>query len=258
MVVSGQATAVAAEKAIAATAKELEKYCGKSRLSFASKAVGGNDELERDLALVTELYHFAEIMDETAFLAILDREIGARGVERVWSNILVPLLTKVGLNWEEFGNGIAIEHFVSEAISISLRRATKDVLDPINERPIFIACVEGDYHTLPLKALIAALSAKNIRAVSLGGQLPSENLAEAISKVAPPVIFLWAQMKQSKKQMQKVLGSLPNFRTKPLVVIGGPGWVDYEAAGFKFDKNLRHSGSIAQTVTYISEVFLGG
>jgi MerR family transcriptional regulator, light-induced transcriptional regulator len=256
LIMKGTPAQTAAQQAIDAKAKELEKYCGIARgiTNLVNEATNGADEV-RDQSLIKELFHYAEVMDQDKFLLLLEKEIAARGVPNVWINILVPMLRLVGETWQESGKGIETEHFTSECISIALRKAVQEIKNPLNDRPVLLACVENEAHTLPLKALVAALSEVDIKAVSLGAHTPIQTICDAMVRTAPPVLFLWAKIEQKPTLLAHMVESLPDLKIKPRVVLGGPGWGLFSVN--TGSANIRRSSSIRETVELISEVFVG-
>src|SRR3712207_8376925 len=60
----------------------------------------------------------------------------------------------------------------SEAITGVLRGGPASLRRPRNVRPVVLSCAEGDYHTLPLHALAAALAEEGVGVRLLGVGMP--------------------------------------------------------------------------------------
>jgi len=111
---------------------------------------------------------------------------------------------------------------VSEIIKRLLHANHENVTNPINARPVLLACIGEEMHSLPLHALAAALSERNIQTQFLGARTPIEAISAIVKRSAPPAIFLWAQL--NKNGDLDILAELPNVRPAPRIVIGGRGW----------------------------------
>jgi MerR family transcriptional regulator, light-induced transcriptional regulator len=135
----------------------------------------------------------------------------------------MPVLQSIGERWRVTGDGIDVEHAFSEAATAVLRGVSGSLRRPRNVRPIVLACAEGDYHTLPLHALAAALAEQQVGVRLLGVGMPASALVAAVRRTGPAVVFLYARMAVLDVQ---VLDLLPRQRPAPRVVVGGPGWGD--------------------------------
>ena len=198
--------------------------------------------------VVEYLYNCAKSMDAKNFSEVLSREFDSSSIEEVYESVIVPLLQMVGELWATSGNGIAIEHLISNLVIAALNESTLLPAKPINDRPILLSCVEDEPHSIPLQALTAALSQKNIAFISLGAKTPQSALCEVITKFAPPVIFLWSQRTQTAQL--DVGNNLPEVRPIPKLILGGPGWNELEVEGAVFVSTLSEAcNEIASTFT---------
>lgn len=92
----------------------------------------------------------------------------------------------------------------------------------MNARPVLLACIGEEMHSLALYALGAVLSERKIAVQFLGARTPIEAVSAVVKSSAPPAIFLWAQLDKNGKP--EVLGEIPSIRPAPRIVLGGPGW----------------------------------
>ncbi len=84
--------------------------------------------------------------------------VHAFGVREAWDTMAMPVLQSIGERWRVTGDGVDVEHAFSEAIVAVLHAVTAGLRRPRNIAPSCSSCAEGDYHTLPLHALAAALA----------------------------------------------------------------------------------------------------
>src|ERR1700712_1959924 len=147
------------------------------------------------------------------------------GVARTWDGLLRPVLVAVGERWARTGEGVEVEHLLSQAAMDVLRRmADKPVprVAPDASRPVLLASVDGDAHVLPLYVLAALLAEVDIRVRLLGASTPLLALRAATRRLRPHAIFLWAQL-TSPMNSDFAVG-VEDVRAGASVVLGGPGW----------------------------------
>ncbi len=160
LVISGVSPAEAAERA----------------LSFEGSMSDGTRAVEREIKvreeLVETLYRAAHAYDRSFVEELLRTEISSSGITSTWNEVIVPLLIMLGDEWADQGTGIETEHMVSEIIKRLLHANHENVINPINARPVLLACIGEEMHSLPLHALAAALSERNIQTQFLGARTP--------------------------------------------------------------------------------------
>ena len=172
--------------------------------------------------VVDAIVSAAQSLDHNFVEALLRQEISQFGVIDSWHEVMVPVLIIVGDIWAQTGEGIEVEHLLSESITNVLRDFSREIKSPINPRPVLLASVGEELHTLPLHALTAALAELNIECQVMGARTPLAALSSVVTRSAPPAVFLWAQL--AKNGDPKFFKEIPNVRPAPRVVLGGPGW----------------------------------
>ena len=172
--------------------------------------------------LVDALHKAAKVLDKKFIELALRKDLAEFGVEQSWSEVIVPLLFLIGNEWEASGQGVEIEHLLTEVLKRVLREQVEDIKKPVNARPVLLASVGEELHSLALHALAAALAERKIETYFLGTRTPLEALCGMVSRSAPPAIFLWAQLPQNADP--KFFKNIPAIRPMPRIVLGGPGW----------------------------------
>lgn len=208
LIISGVATADAAEQA--------KRFKGVADI----RTLVHEFEVREDV--VNALYKALKAMDHHFIETTLNNEIEVYGIERAWSDVIVPTLFLIGQEWETLKKGIETEHLFSEILKRNFNSRIVQLQKPLNARPVLLAAVGEELHSLPLYVLAAALCERNIESSVLGPRTPLEALSVMITRTAPPVIFLWAQLPQNAEA--KYWREIPSIRPAPRVVVGGPGW----------------------------------
>jgi MerR family transcriptional regulator, light-induced transcriptional regulator len=162
-------------------------------------------------------------LDSAEVHRIFREAVRAYGARDAWDRLAMPVLQSIGDRWRVTGDGVDVEHAFSEALVAVLHSASAALHRPRNSRPVVLACAEGDYHTLPLHALAAALAEEQVGVRVLGVGMPSSALVAAVRRSGPAAVFLYARLAVSDVE---VLDLLPRQRPAPRLIVGGPGWGD--------------------------------
>jgi hypothetical protein len=214
LIIAGMSAAQAAEKA--ATVRSAIKV---------EKIVDGFSDRHNVIAV---LHSAVLALDKNFIENTIRKDIDKKGVIHAWQEVIVPVLVLIGKTWEETGEGIEIEHFFSEILKTILSERTTLLKKPINPRPVLVASVGDEMHSLAIYALTAALAERNIECHFLGARTPFAALEVMVEKFAPPAIFLWAQLVENADPTY--FRELPTIRPAPRVLLGGPGWSESDCA----------------------------
>ena len=186
--------------------------------------------------LIRGLTRAATMLDQESCRKIIGQLIDSKGVVWVWDNVLVETLQALGQKWEQTGQGIEVEHLIVEVIESEFRLIATSINEPVNTKPILLACTAHELHTLPIYAIAAALAQHNISCRILGPRLPAESLAAAVSKIGPSAVLVWSQTKGTAEP--ELWNQIGLQRPLPKYVAAGPGWVGTELTGVSNPKNM--------------------
>ncbi len=162
-------------------------------------------------------------LDPDAVRAVVGAAIATHGVIYTWDELARPVLTAIARRWENSGTGVEREHLLSECLVREFDRAAEAARDraaPLNTRAVLLACVPNEGHSLPLSALAAALAERRVGAHLLGASLPKVALDDAVRRLAPVAVMLWAQ----SRPRQSLFDRPPEGRLRRHLFVGGPGW----------------------------------
>jgi len=177
--------------------------------------------------LIEVLWRATQSFDDLYIETVIRKELNGSGVVTTWEQVLIPLLALAGDDLEQSEKNrntlIAAEHFIVDIVRRMFIEQQLKLKEAINDRPVLLASVSRERHTLPLSLAAAALAEKKIRCQSLGAEAPVEVIAEVFRKVAPPAIFVWAQIPENVDD--NFIEKLPVLRPAPRIVLAGPGWL---------------------------------
>jgi DNA-binding transcriptional MerR regulator len=172
--------------------------------------------------VVRGLGRAAMALDAPAVTAMVRDEVARSGVLHTWDHVLRPVLVAVGARWAATGEGVEVEHLVSDCTAVVLRELAAGAPEFPGRRPVLLSCAPDEQHALPLHALAAGLAEKGIGVRTLGPALPSAALLAAVRRTGPAALFVWSQLPGTADAA--VLEDLPVTRPPTTVVVGGPGW----------------------------------
>lgn len=163
----------------------------------------------------------AMALDSATCEDLIVRSLREVGVLQTWEQVVMPVLVGVGERWARTGEGIEVEHLLTESV-LAAHRPLARASAPVNPRPVLLASVEEDMHGLVLHVLAAALAERRVQVRLLGTRVPQHALASAVTRVGPVAVFLWSSLAASHPSDQ--LADLPTQRPNPRLFVGGPGW----------------------------------
>ncbi|MFE0651418.1 MerR family transcriptional regulator [Streptomyces sp. NPDC059534] len=171
-------------------------------------------------------------LDSPTVDALLREVVAEHGLVTAWEEVMAPTLHAVGRKWESSGDRyVEVEHLLSWHVSTALRQAAPSGPPGRTDSlpPVLLACVPGEQHTLPLEALTAGLAELGLPTRMFGAAVPAEALDAAVRRMGPAAVVLWSQARSTAHHALAGHVAASSFgvkgaRTRPLVVLAGPGW----------------------------------
>jgi hypothetical protein len=165
--------------------------------------------------------------------------------EQTWENLCRPVLQAAGLRWMRTGEGVDVEHVLSEALIAAVRSYIAFLPNPVNGRPVLLGCAPNELHSVPLHILAAALTEQRVPTLMLGAQVPPSAFATAARRTGASAMFVWQQAPVTGDPDAAVLAHpAPGLRLQ--LVLGGPGWVGVSPAD-----GVAHVNSLAEAVALL-------
>ncbi len=109
---------------------------------------------------------------------------------RVFEDVFVPALRQVGEDWHEGRISVAQEHLASEAIGSAARAVLQLVMPTAPARHALLACFDGEHHVIASYGGAFRLASWGFGVTLLGGSLPAEALAQAVTELSPDLVAL--------------------------------------------------------------------
>ena len=188
----------------------------------------------------------ARALDGESCVRIIRESLDSVGVIVTWESLLAPVLIGIGNAWEANGEGVDVEHILSDSIEFTLATRAREIASPREITGVLLASTDRDDHTLALWAVAAGLAERGIGARMLGRRVPFTAVGDAMKRTGPAVVFMWSQIPGSADASD--IAQLPDMRPAPTLLIGGKGWVGEVPAG------VERVCSLAETVNRVAQV----
>lgn len=163
---------------------------GVSAAQAAAAAIAGEAPRGRVLEHSAErLLQAIRDYDEALVQAVLDESLASFALEAVLRELILPTLSRVGLDWEKGALTVSHEHFATNLIRgrmVSLARLWGRGSGPL----ALLACVPGEAHDISLVAFGLVLRSHGWRIVFLGADTPLSTLLQAADATRPALAVL--------------------------------------------------------------------
>ncbi|GAA3764873.1 MerR family transcriptional regulator [Salinactinospora qingdaonensis] len=167
-------------------------------------------------------------LDTDTVERLLADSVEEHGVMTTWEELAMPVLHGIGAKWSHTRQYVEVEHLLSWSVSSVLRRVCADAGGAAQRRPVLLACMPDELHTLPLEALGAALCERGVTHRMLGAAAPADAVAAALRRTAPAALVLWSLRSTqvtmpALRQIREALDGGAR-REKTTLYLAGPGW----------------------------------
>lgn len=111
-------------------------------------------------------------------------------LERLVEQGLAPAMAQVGALWQAAVWSVADEHVATAVAEAALSAAAAECAPPAGKGEVVVACVEGDWHSLPSRMLAEVLVSRGWSVRFLGASHPTTLLVEHIARHRPQAVLL--------------------------------------------------------------------
>lgn len=166
-------------------------------------------------------------MDSDLVEHLLQNALESHGTIATWEDLAMPLLYGMGRKWEDTQRYVEVEHLLSWSVSSVLRRVPAPRPGPrSHDRPVILACVPHEMHSLPMEALAAALREAGLAHRVLGPCTPTEATVHAVRRVGPRAVVLWCHTSGAHDAEALVATAriTVSASERTALYTAGPGW----------------------------------
>ena len=189
--------------------------------------VGGHAVDEADIArlVVDHVVAAAHALDAVSLVHLYRSTLRRYELVDAWTNVLSPVLRRIGDEWAAGRLGVESEHLASELLQAELRAVVRAQRVVATGPPVLLTAAEDEQHHLPLVALEAELGRRGVPAIHLGPRVPARSTVAAMTRARARAVFVWASLdREADEPFWTLLAAAEGGRGR--VVLGGPGWPD--------------------------------
>lgn len=173
--------------------------------------------------------------DARAFIELVRRFDGDRLMRSLHSELarqdpvayietrIVPCLEVIGSAWEKGEIDIAHEHFASERISDVLRGARLHFEETAKGPLVVVATLPGEAHGLGLQMAALILSARGLRILSLGTEVPVKEVGALAVRTQAAAVGISVSASSAASAIAGVASLRAQLPRRIALVIGGAG-----------------------------------
>ena len=160
-------------------------------------------------------------------------------------DVLAPAQREVGRRWEDGRWTVAQEHAATAVTDTALGLLALDA-EPSGDRRALVACVEGEWHSLPARMAAEILRVRGWDVTFLGPSLPADDLARYVATQRPDVVGLSCSMPVALKGAARSVEACR--RAGVPVLAGGTGF----GPGGRYAQRVGATGWVPDPVTAVS------
>lgn len=177
--------------------------------------------LQQQVSVHLKQFNFSAAAD------VLHQAYNAYSLEDVFSNLIEPVLIRIGQEWHEGTLIIAEEHFVTGFFQEQLLSLLSGTVKPFRIGTIVAACMPGEQHQIGLMMLVILLRMRGWNVIFMGQDLQFDRLDEVIRNLNPRLMLFSSTIPETAKQVTKLIDMTKTFeKPAPVTVLGGQGFVE--------------------------------
>lgn len=198
--------------------RQLEELLQSAGVDESSVAFRGAEDV------ILLAFDACKRFDRDALAALLHSEAAVLGLSTFLRQRVAPLLAEAGEAWGRGELEIRHEHFLSEVLEGELRRLRSPLEGAAKGRPIVVASLPNELHSLGLQIAALAIVGAGRSVRVLGPHLPVEEIvqaAKALDAIAVGLsVSIYAEPEETAREIAAVRERLPDEIS---VWVGGAG-----------------------------------
>ncbi len=195
------------------------KFLASLNIDF-SESMKLNDSLQVNLLEKLKSYEINEILkiynDYTkSIYSLLD----------FYEKILIPVLYKIGDQWENGEIDVATEHVCSNAVNnlidlINQQNTKKNLKNYRNTRSIVLSTPEGELHSIGCKIIESLLLEKGYDVYNITSPLPTNSIESYLDNTNPGVILISVTLEENINSAIRLVNEIRKSFQIPIIVGG--------------------------------------
>ncbi|MCW3106998.1 MAG: MerR family transcriptional regulator [Segetibacter sp.] len=192
--------------------------------------------------IVNQLISYMIDLDLDLFEELLNKEIEAKGVEKIINEVIFPFLEKIGILWLTNNINPAQEHLVTNIIRQKLLVGIETSVSQIKSEKIALLFLpEGEFHELGLLYVYYLLKNRGVKVLYLGADVPLSDVDFIVKAKKPDYLYTHLTSLATNFNIERFLNNVHSKIKDIPFLISGPFTVTYKKSippNFQFKKSL--------------------
>jgi methanogenic corrinoid protein MtbC1 len=186
---------------------------------------------------------------------ILDKYIGARGIEKAITQIIFPFLEKIGILWLTNHINPAQEHLVTNIIRQKLIVGIDGIVTSLNvNKSVLLFLPDGEYHELGLLFMNYLLKSRGVTTIYLGSSVPLKDVEYVAKLKKPDYLYSHLTTVGHNFNFDKFLANIMQKFSGTSIIISGQLTNTYQK---KIHAPLNFKKSFAEVMEFVSDFSKG-
>lgn len=181
--------------------------------------------MKEDTLVPNEVNRFVEYILELDDISIqdgLDKLVKKLGLENLYSQILIPLLEKVGTLWQVDAISVSHEHFISNLLREFLIVQIDGIrIKRVGKGKVVLFLKEDEKHELSLLFYYYTLKKRGYDCFYLGQSVPMKDLRTFVQEVRPDFLITSMVAELSEEDVKEFFAQIDNFFSFDKMYVGG-------------------------------------
>ncbi len=170
---------------------------------------------------VSQLIAAATCFDEVHFEKIFSNCLLRLGMKQTYTQVIYPMLNRIGLMWTTGQFSPAYEHFSTNIIKQKLFSAI-DSLPPAKSKQSWLLFLpENEFHEIGLLFSHYLIKHSGKKVIYLGSNVPYETLISAVAETNPTNLFFFLVHHDTPEDSQEYLNNMKKDFSKSKIYLSG-------------------------------------
>ena len=180
--------------------------------------------------VINKFVEFVLELDEESIQSLLKELLEEIGMEQLFTDILIPLLEKIGVLWQVDAISVSHEHFLSnllrEFLIVQIGQISSSRL---LKGKIVLFLREDEKHELSLLFYYYLLKKKGYDCFYLGQSVPMRDLQTFVAEIQPDYMVTSVIAELTEKDFKQFIKKLGEFFDLDKIFMGGIQLLNYQA-----------------------------
>ncbi|MCZ0702779.1 methanogenic corrinoid protein MtbC1 [Natronobacillus azotifigens] len=143
--------------------------------------------------------------------------------EAIFHHIFIPILVKVGDQWESKDLTVAHEHFISHFIEQQISQVFYGLESSGKHGKAIAICPPNEMHQIGLLLFSLFLKKRGVDVIFIGENTPIDAILTMLKKDSLDIVCLSVTLASNRNYLTALLSELEKEKQSPSIVIGGSG-----------------------------------